>query len=343
MDILADDLQTLLERRPALWSELAGASLFMTGGTGWFGRWLLEAIAHANKMLDVGIRAAVLTRDPRRFAAHAPHLVGDGFLTLHSGDVRNFDFPRGDFSHLIHAATTSAQETFNGAPPLAKFDTLVTGTRRVLDFAAQSGIHHVLFTSSGVAYGNVGLHVAEDNLQAPDPCDPTSALGQAKRAAEFLFAAQAAQQGWSLGVARCFAFVGPFMPFDLHYAIGGFIAQAVKGQPLIIHGDGSPLRSWLYAADLVIWLLTLLTRDGPPRIYNVGSDQALSIAELARLVRDRLNSGGEVTILGQGNASIGNPVRNAYVPSIRRAREELALEIWTPLHEAIERTACWAT
>lgn len=313
----------------------------MTGGTGWLGRCLLESMARANKAMGLGLSVALLTRAPQRFAASAPHLAGDPFLTLVAGDVRHFDFPAGKFTHLIHAAAPSAEETFAGAAPLAKFDTLVLGTRRVLDFATQAGIHHLLFISSGVAYGNAPAPVAEDNLLAPSTSAPESALGEGKRAAEFLCAATAAERGWNASIARCFAFVGPFMPFGLHYALGRFIAQAMKGETITLTSDGSPVRSWLYDADLVIWLLALLLRDGPPRLYNVGSDEAMTLLEAARVVRDALNPGGEIAVLGQTNASVGNPARNVYVPDISRARGELGLDIWTPFPEAVARTGKW--
>lgn len=338
---LNDDLDAILARKPEVWENLRGASLFISGGTGWFGRWLLEAIAHANARLGTNIRVLALSRNPDAFVRQAPHLAADPAIRFHVGDVRDFAFPAQRFTHVIHAATTSAHETFNGESPLNKFDTLVSGTRRVLDFAAEAGVGHFLFTSSGAAYGPSprGLPLREDDPVAPDTMDPNTALGQAKRAAEFLCAAYAQRHGWSLSVARCFAFVGPFMPLDIHYAIGNFIRCALRGEPIIINGDGSPARSYLYMGDLAAWLMTLLQRKGEAAVFNVGSDRIVTIAELAHLVRDRLNPGIEVRILGRPDASVGNPVRSLYVPDIGRARMELGLEAWTSLDDAIRFSA----
>ncbi|WP_047244480.1 NAD-dependent epimerase/dehydratase family protein [Chromobacterium subtsugae] len=334
---LEQDLDAILGRKPELWDSLRGASLFISGGTGWFGRWILESIAHANARLDAGIRVLALSRNPEAFARQAPHLAANPAIRFHVGDVRDFSFPRERFSHFIHAATTSAHETFRGETSLNKFDTLVSGTRRVLDFAAEAQPEHFLFTSSGAAYGPslAGRPLREDDPFAPDTMDPITALGQAKRAAEFLCAAYAQQHGWHLSVARCFAFVGPFMPLDIHYAIGNFIQCAMRGHPIIITGDGSPSRSYLYMGDLVVWMLALLQREGGARVFNVGSDAAITIAELAREVRDRVCPAAEVRILGQSDASVGNPARNLYLPDIGRARAELGLAPWTPLGDAI--------
>ncbi|UTH76707.1 NAD(P)-dependent oxidoreductase [Chromobacterium sp. IIBBL 290-4] len=338
---LSQDLDAALGRQPDVWQSLRGASLFISGGTGWFGRWLLETIVHANARLGAGIHVLALSRDPDAFARRAPHLAADPAIRFHRGDVRDFDFPSGHFSHFLHAATTSAHETFQGETPLGKFDTLVTGTRRVLDFAAEAGPEHFLFTSSGAAYGTSpsGMPLREDDPVAPDTMNPVTALGQAKRAAEFLCAAYAQQHGWHLSVARCFAFVGPFMPLDIHYAIGNFIQCALRREPIIIQGDGSPLRSYLYMGDLSVWLMALLRRKGESALFNVGSDEAISIADLAYLVRDRLHPGGEVRILGRSDVNVGNPARNLYVPDIGRARAELGLEPWTSLADAIQFSA----
>lgn len=341
-DVLAQDIARILQRSPALWEMLRGRSLFLTGGTGLFGRWLLEALSHANRELGLGLRVTVLTRNAQAFARQAPHLASDAMLTLHSGDVRDFAFPQGHFDYLIHGATTSASETFNGEDPLRKFDTLVDGTRRVLDFAAQCGIERFLFLSSGVAYGTQPAdmsHIPESYQGAPDTSDVDTALGQAKRAAEYLTSYYAHKHGWHNTIARCFSFAGPFLSLDIHYAIGNFIAQALFEDEITVKGDGSPLRSYLYMADLVSWLLTLLLKGESGEMYNVGSDQAISISELAYRVRDVLSPQKNVNILGRSAYSVGNVARNQYVPDINKARAELRLDVSVELDEVIRRTA----
>jgi hypothetical protein len=75
--IISDDIARLLARPPSLWEPLRGASLFISGGTGFFGIWLLEAILAANRERSLDCRVAVLSRDPARFAGKAPHLAAD--------------------------------------------------------------------------------------------------------------------------------------------------------------------------------------------------------------------------------------------------------------------------
>src|SRR5687768_12925451 len=191
--IIDEDLDHIFQSTSTLWEELRGNRLFLTGGTGFFGSWLLKSFLRANMALDLHAAVVVLTRDYETFRAKFPDLATNPAIHFHLGDVRDFDFPEGRFSHIIHAAATSAAETFNNADILSKFDTVVGGTRRVLDFAARCGANKFLYTSSGVVYGQQPAeltHVPEDYAGAPDTLDTATlaAWGSSKRAAEFLCA-----------------------------------------------------------------------------------------------------------------------------------------------------------
>ncbi|MDP1897433.1 MAG: NAD-dependent epimerase/dehydratase family protein, partial [Sulfurimicrobium sp.] len=283
-DSLHHDLDNIMLRMGDMWESFRNESIFITGGTGLFGRWLLESMARANQQLNLNLKVTVLTRNKQAFMEKAPHLAHNPAIDFHHGDVRNFDFPGRSYSFLIHGATTSAEETFLGEDSLRKFDTLVDGTRHTLDFAVQCGIKRFLFLSSGAVYGvpPSGVDfIPEAYSGAPDTTDINSALGQAKRTAEFLCAYYAQKYSLNYSIARCFSFVGPFLPLGIHYAIGNFIGQALYEDEIAVKGDGTPIRSYLYMADLVAWLLTLLQNGKSGEVYNVGSDQAISIRELA--------------------------------------------------------------
>jgi len=330
----------VLEHTRELWAEARGQSIFITGGTGFFGMWLLESFTHANDTLALGARATVLTRDPAAFARKAPHLAIREDLTFIQGDVRTFAFPAGTFTYIIHAATEASAE-LNDEAPHEMLDAIIGGTRRVLDFAAQCGVKKLLLTSSGAVYGKQPpelTHIPEDYLGAPDPLLPGSAYGEGKRVSEHLCAVHALQHGYEVKIARCFAFVGPHLPLDAHFAIGNFIRDALAGRPIQINGDGTPLRSYLYAADLAIWLWTILFRAPTARAYNVGSDCSLSIREVAESVRASVEPRIEVQIARPPSAGV--PIAR-YVPDVRRAAQELNLAVSIPPADALRRTACW--
>src|SRR5688572_12964539 len=136
-------LAHVLSHTAELWDEIRGKHLFITGGTGFFGLWLLETFAHANEVLKLQARAVVLTRNAQLFAAKAPHLARRTDIEFAAGDVRDFRFPEGSYSHVIHAGTTSSAPV----EPQEMFGTIVDGTRRVLDFASTHGTQKFLFVS----------------------------------------------------------------------------------------------------------------------------------------------------------------------------------------------------
>ncbi len=331
------DLDEALAHCRSALAELDGASILITGGTGFFGTWLVALLAHARHHADLELEIAILTRDPERFVYQQPRLTAQSFIRLIRGDVRFFEFPKGRFTHIVHAATDTSAAA--DRDPAALMDMIVGGTRRVLEFAAATGVRRLLYVSSGAIYGPQPREMDrldETHLGACDPLDPRSAYGQAKRLAEQMCICAAEGTAIEPVIARAFAFVGPGLPLDGHFAIGNFIRNAVQGQTITVAGDGTPHRSYLYAGDLAAWLVTLLVRGTPSSAYNVGSDEAISIGDLASRVAGLVPGARDVEV--RGRAETDAP-RSRYVPAIDKARRELSLDVWTPLDEAIRRTA----
>jgi nucleoside-diphosphate-sugar epimerase len=331
------ELDQLLLHTGDLWAEVRNQRIFITGGTGFFGCWLLESFAWANDNLGLNSSALVLTRNYDAFQKKAPHLATHPSIQFHIGDVRNFDFPEGEFSHIIHAAA-SASTTLNNEDPLHRFDTIVEGTRHTLDFAVQCHAKKFLLTSSGAVYGRQPAdmpHVSEDYCDAPDPIDPNSAYGNGKKAAELLCTIYSDKYGIETKIARCFTFVGPYLPLDIHYAVGNFIRDGSNGGPIVVKGDGTSYRSYLYAADLAIWLWTILMKGKSLRPYNVGSEDAITITQLANIVANCFQKHIEVKIAKSPDP---NKPLERYVPSTRRAREECGVRQTIDLKKAIRMT-----
>lgn len=334
------DLELVLERTAPLWEEVRSQRIFLTGGTGFFGCWLVESFCHVNQALNLGARMVLLTRNPAAFTAKCPHLASDTAVTLQAGDVRNFSFPAGEYRYVIHAATDASAKQAAEAP-LEMLSTIIAGTEHTLEFADTHGTGKFLLTSSGAVYGKQPpemTHVPESYAGAPDPVNPANVYAEGKRTAELLCALYQKRDRLDCKIARCWAFCGPHLPLDQHFAIGNFIGDVLAGRPIQIQGDGTPRRSYLYAADLAVWLWTILLRAPALVPFNVGSARDVSILELAQTVAMTLNPQTEIRVARQIVPGAA-PLR--YVPCVDRARAVLGLRPTIGLEEGIRRTARW--
>lgn len=309
--------------------------IFLTGGTGFFGKALLRHWVNLERKGQGIATVTLLSRDPDRFAALYPDLVAHHWLHLVKGDVCDPNsLPHEQvFTHVLHAATDSTLGP--RLTPLQRFDQIVNGTRNVLDLAVATGVSRFLLTSSGGVYGPQPLdleRLPEDYAGMPDPLYPGNAYSVAKRYAEHLCALYEDEYGLETIVARCFAFVGEDLPLDVHFAIGNFIQDALTAPEITVHGDGTPVRSYMDQRDLAMWLLRMLEAAPSGRAYNIGSDQAITMAALAHQVRDLLAPKKPVRIQGKPVAS---DARSRYVPDISRSRNELGLEVTVSLVDAI--------
>lgn len=314
-------------------------SILLTGGTGFFGRALLRHWLASAKQGMPPPFVTVLARNPSSFIAQFPEFEGHSWLAFHKANILEpGTLPyKGSFSHILHAATES---TFGPQlQPIARLQEIVEGTRNLLDLAVHCQVKRFLLTSSGAVYGPQPDHIASMNetyMGSPDPMQANNAYGMGKRMAEHLCTLYRHAYGIQTVVARCFAFVGPDLPLNVHFAIGNFIRDALLSQSITVNGDGSPLRSYMDQEDLAHWLLHLLQYGRSGDVYNVGSSEPISIADLARLVRDTLAPHKPVQIMGE---HLENGPRNRYIPDVDKVHREFGLQLSISLRESIERTA----
>ncbi len=311
--------------------ELAGTRLFITGGTGFYGKWLLEGIVAANDTLGANIRATLLSRDPARFKAEVPHLGLRPEFEWVIGEPAGFAAPAGNFDYLIDFATPSAAEV--GAGGTAIVERCLQGSTDLIGFAKAAGVRRVLYASSGAVYGRQPANVerlAEDFVADPATVSP---YGRLKQRSEALLL----ESGLDCVIARGFAFVGPYLPLTDKFAAGSFLRDALAGGPIRIQGNGLPVRSYMYAADLIIWLLNLLMKGKPRSAYNVGSDQDITLSELAGLIGTTTSGIGVRVAKTPSSEST-----DRYIPSINKAKQELGLNVEIPLAIALGRALEWA-
>jgi dTDP-glucose 4,6-dehydratase len=337
MPLSEEDLAHVRRHTESAWGEISGKRVFLTGGSGFLGRWLIESLLYANKALNLDATLFVLTRSVARFRGIAPQLAANPALSLVEGDVRHFLQPAGKFDYLIHAAADTALSTSNVVDAI---DTEIAGFQNTFSFAVRSQVSRVLFLSSGAVYGP---HQSIQPISEDAPCDLNPATcqsryGELKRLGELYGASYASRFGLEVVIARCFSFFGPYQNLDSHFAIANFLRDATAVKDIVIRGDGLDRRSYLYAADLAIWLWRLLILGKSCVPYNVGSDIPISLLELANVISRVAGTGVAVRVLGGERRGLAG---SSYVPNVDRARRDLGLGQLITLEEGIRRTLQW--
>jgi nucleoside-diphosphate-sugar epimerase len=331
-----EDLEHIFQNTKDIWELLRDKTIFLTGGTGFFGKWLLESFIYMNEKLELNARIILLSRNPELFIQEHP------FYNIHSntvkfvkGDILTFDFKVDEEIQFIIHAATAASDTLNKTNPLLMMDTITLGTRNVLDFALTQPIESFLFISSGAVYGKQPSNVS--NIQETDSFkidfnNSNAAYAEGKRFAELYCSTYFEKYNLPIKIARCFAFVGPYLPLDTHFAIGNFINNVINREDIVIMGDGNTIRSYMYASDLsiAIWKILLVGHNNKP--YNVGVDSAYSLKDIALMLKK--NYGNDVKILNLNKEL----TKNIYVPNIDVLINEFEIKNFIQIEEAIQKT-----
>ena len=308
--------------------------LLITGGTGFFGKSILSYFYIKNPGIA---KITVLSRHPEKLNDVFDTKSFPFEIEYVAQDIREPLLYHEPVDYIIHAAAESST-SLGVENPLLMRDVVVEGTKNVLECTRRQKVKRLLFVSSGAVYGKQPSnlnHMPEDFKGAPDPLNSLNSYGCAKRQAENLCALYHHHYGIDYVVARCFAFVGPHLPLDAHFAIGNFIRDGLNGGPIVVKGDGTPYRSYLYADNLAEWLWTILMKGKTGEAYNVGSDEAVTIKELAFKVRECFDNHPEVLIKQKPKPG-KTPER--YVPWVEKGRKGLGLNEFIPLKESINNT-----
>lgn len=332
----AEDLISIADALKSDFGRLRNKKIFLTGATGFIGKNLLESILWISEKHNLNLEIFSVSRDVEKFFSQYPHFKLHSRFKLYErdicGDLNSLPIDKIDLT--IHAAT----DVINQKNSLDVLNACVEGTTNVLNFSNKKGCEKFLLLSSGAIYGAAIEKLysfEESHLGAIDLVPSKSGYALGKQLSEWI-THQSGSQSMHVKVARCFAFLGPYLPLNQHFAIGNFIQSALLKENIEIRGDGTPLRTYLYTSDLCIWLLKILLNGSPHCIYNVGGGEVFSIRELADIVKEQLNSSIEINV-----HQLPSGVVDTYVPNLDKISSELSLRQTVPLREAINKTANW--
>ena len=308
------------------------SSLLVIGGSGFFGKTILDAYSRGRLEKWQITKVYIFSRNASALITSNPELLSDSILLI-DGDITKCDgLPIADY--VIHAAASSNASRYIEAPEAEKKNILAGSINFCrLMLSKYSKASKILYVSSGAVYGAsspTGIpFVEEDEFMPINEIDENKRhYAAAKRDSEALIV-NLGKCGSSVAIARCFAFIGKYLPRDEHFAVGNFIQNGLDQSPINVKAQKKIYRSYMYADDLVEWLMTIVenAKETCP-IFNVGSDESIEIRELAALVGNFYN----VPIETKGYTEEG---QDFYVPSVEKARRELGLNINHPIADAI--------
>lgn len=311
-------------------SELDGQRIFLTGGTGFVGYWLLLAFRWLNQN-GARIQLTVLSRDPERFLdAHPEHRLHP-WLDWVQGDTKWYSYPTQPFDAFIHGAADTSP---TAARSVSLFDDITHGTQHVLEHARHAGAAKVLLISSGAVYDTVPeikTPILENMAKSLSSGPVSDYYGQGKRLMEQSSLIWSQTNRATLTIARCFSFVGFGLPE--HLAASQFVHDALHRPEIQVAGNGRAVRSFLYAADMAVWLLAILARGANGRAYNIGSPDGYTIEDIATLIRDQIAPKKTIRIHDTDKRS----PRLFYVPNVGRITGELGVSVWTPTAQGLAK------
>ena len=313
---------------------MTARTLVILGGTGFFGKSFLDAFRRGLLARWNIARVVAIARQPETLRAAHPELLGSGVELVALDAAAGGDLPTADY--LVHAANTTDARRYAADPIGERAAIIGAAAAFARSITRGGGEPRIVYTSSGAVYGQQPANV--DGLDEDTPFTSIGALvaykrdyAEAKRAAEAIVA-ELGLAGARVAVARCFAFIGPYLPRDQHFAVGNFLGDGLAGRPVVVKARHPVIRSYMHADDLVRWLMTIMDRAGSDcPIYNVGSNVGVDVA----CVAERIARQCSVTV--QLPEQTARPV-DRYVPATARAARELGLRLDLDLDAAIDAT-----
>jgi dTDP-glucose 4,6-dehydratase len=309
------------------------ATLLVIGGSGFFGKSILDMFQRG-KLARWNINKVIaMSRNAKRLKIETPELVQGNVELLELDITTTNSLPEADY--VIHAAASTDARNYVTAGENERKN-IQAGALNYCRLAKKYKNTKTLYVSSGAVYGTQPPEIKhiEESYQFRDLDDITEGkrdYAVAKRDAEGLIK-EMGDEGFSVSIARCFAFVGPWLPLNQHFAIGNFIADGLAGRSINVKANHLVYRSYMYADDLIIWLMNILDNsslDCP--IYNVGSDEEISIFDLAEKIASYFNV---CTVIGK----IDKKKEDRYLPSVNKAKDILRLDRKFDITSSINET-----
>lgn len=285
--IVEEDIRRILDSAGDLMRELSGSSILIAGANGFLGSYLVDTIVAANQRLMRKNPATViaLTRTPPEKTTSFRHLLQDPHVTFITGDITQPVTLPSRVDYVIHAASKASPKAW-AAHPIETADANTVGTRHLLELARVNHAKGFLFISSAQVYGDAGAAfdlIPEDFGGTVSPLNLRAAYHEAKRFGETLCYLFHHVHHVPAKIARPFSVYGPRLSLNDGKIVPEFMRRGFAGEDLSVFGEGGAVHAFSYVADTIDGLLRVLLRGASGEAYNIGSNEEITVRDLAKL------------------------------------------------------------
>lgn len=298
IDVFAEDMEHIVQQHYIDWNKLDGSSVFITGGTGLIGYYIILALVYRNINYGAGIKIYALVRSIENARSKYSQLLALGAEVIFiEGSVENMPDVGSDIDYIIHGANPTASSYFV-EKPVETIGVSISGTTNMLELARIKKVKKFVYLSSMEVYGNPHTDepIYEDYFAGINTMSVRSSYPEAKRLCECLCAGYAKEYGVPAIVLRLAQTLGPGVTLEDGRVFAEFARCVINKENIVLKTQGESKRCYLYLADAVTGILTALSVGCSGEAYNVSNNSTYcSIYEMAKMVSAEL-AGGEIGV-----------------------------------------------
>jgi nucleoside-diphosphate-sugar epimerase len=340
IDFIKADAAEVLDDNLEQLKRLKGKTIFISGASGFVGKWVIELVNYLNENYQFNICVIASSRNIEKTSKSYPEIFNKKHIRMMDADAKNLTELGNEVSYVLHLAA-SPDNREHASDPVRVMNDIFVGTQKILDACTRlDRLENFTHFSSGLVYGlqtYSSANIKEENFSGFSCSSLNSVYSEAKRASEAVAQSYRSTYKIPLTVLRPFAFIGPYQSIDRPWAINNFIRDCLLSQPIRILGDEETIRSYMYPSEMAYWTLLSLLSISSGSSYNLGSDDGMSLRAIAQIIEKNFDKRNGII----STVPVHSSLLTKFVPSIDRFENTFNVKLKINTLRAIEKSVSW--